>query len=202
MTRPPATAAMPSRPRPATVSLPSDTVDVEPSPVAGALPGTAFTTMLTVCVTPLLQLMVGLKLPGPMLCGMLTVTTNWFGWLVGCMGIWSGRLMGVPTSVAAVAFPPAVSEVHETTNVVAVPGAVGFGLTVASGLLVIFGRLRFGRAPLASAAGTWPASAATVRPAAAATHLARRTDHSPCHNAPASLRNTRRPGTQTQDRFS
>ena len=132
--------------------------------------------------------MVRLKLPGPMLCGMLTVATNWSGWLVCCMGIWSGRPRGVPTSVAAVAFPPAVTELHETTNVVAVPGAVGFGVTVASGLLVTSDRLWFGRTPLASAAGTGPASAATVRPAAAATDLARRIDHSPNQNAPASQR--------------
>jgi hypothetical protein len=43
--------------------------------------------------------------------------------------------------VTAVAFPPAVTELHETTNVVAVPGAVGFGVTVASGLLVTPGLL-------------------------------------------------------------
>jgi hypothetical protein len=123
--------------------------------------------------------MVGLKLPGPMLCGMLTVTANWSGWLVCCIGIWSGRPRGVPTSVAAVAFPPAVTELHETTNVVAVPGAVGFGVTVASGLLMASDRLWLRRASLASATGTEPASVAAVRPAVAATVLARRIDLSP-----------------------
>src|SRR5215472_7300398 len=157
---------MPSRPSPATASLPSVTVDVEPSPVAGAWLGTAFTSKVAVCVTPLLQLMTGLKLPGPMDCGRFTVATNWPGWAPCCIGICDDSPSVLPFSVAAVAFPPAVSVLHETANVVAVPGADGFGLTLTSGLLMTAAGLWCGRAALASAA--------MVRPAVAATELARR----------------------------
>jgi hypothetical protein len=80
----------------------------------------------------------------------------------------------VPSSVAAVAFPPAVSELHKTTNVVAVPGADGFGVTLTFGLLMTADGLWCWRAALASATGAALARAAMVRPAVAATELARR----------------------------
>jgi hypothetical protein len=83
-----------------------------------------------------------------------------------------------------VAFPPAVCELQETTNVVAVPGAVGFGVTEVLGLLSVADLLS---RVLASAAGAALASAVMVRPAVTATDLTRRMIP-PFRNAPASLR--------------
>lgn len=170
---------MPSRPSPATVSLPSVAVDVVPSPVAGAWPGTAFTSRFADSETPLEQLMSTLKLPGARLCGRLTVTTNWFDWVPACMGICDASPSVVPDSVAELAGPPAVPEAHEATNVVEVPGADGFGVTFTFGLFASADRLWSTPRPLASAAGAALESAAMVSPAVAVAYQTRRMDLPP-----------------------
>src|SRR5258708_16885940 len=109
--------------------------------------------------------MSGLKLPGPMLCGRLTVSTNWFGWVPGCMGSCAGSPSVAPDSVAAVAFPPAVRALHDTTNVVAVPGADGVGVTLTFGLSMSADRLSSTRAALARAHPAGHAYAALPYPA-------------------------------------
>src|ERR1700722_7119070 len=60
--------------------------------------------------------------------GRVTVATNSLAWVLGCIGMCRLNPSVVPARVAEVAFPAAVSELQLTANVVAVPGADGFGV--------------------------------------------------------------------------
>src|SRR5258707_15710983 len=109
-----------------------------------------------------------------MLCGRLTVATNWFGWVPGCMGICVGSPSVTADSIAELADPLPVTELQLTTNVVAVPGADGFGVTFTFGLSMSADRPPSTRGALASAAGAALASAAMLSPAVAARYLTTR----------------------------
>lgn len=159
----PTSAPAPSRPKPTLASAVLVAVDVVPSPVAGAGPGTAFTVKVAVAETPLEHVISGLYVPGASELGRTTVATNMSVWLPGCIGIWAGRPSEEPSSVAEVHGVSAPVE-QSIVNVVEVPGVDGFGKTLAGD----------GPPPPASAAGAPLRSTTMISPAIAAVHLARR----------------------------
>ena len=88
------------------------------------------------------------------------MATNSLACVLGCIGMCSLSPSVVPTRVAEVAFPAAVSELQLTANVVEVPGADGFGV-------MSTGEERPGRGKRSTRAQAraGPARMAAIRPA-------------------------------------
>src|SRR5882757_10588363 len=99
-----------------------------------------------------------------MAAGRVTVATNSLACVLACIGMCSLSPSVVPIRVAEVAFPPALSELQLTANVVEVPGAEGLGLISTGDELATAGAAGTRRAGNARAG---KARAVTVRPAVA-----------------------------------